>query len=85
QNNALISNFGLVSDVKRSKVNIFQQFSKKIEKNNQKMTENGNFYAKLVFEQIDFFIWFSNFYEICLKRENLQIPENCTSIQAIKT
>ncbi|KAF0688750.1 Uncharacterized protein FWK35_00034094, partial [Aphis craccivora] len=27
--NTLISNFGVVSDVKRSKVNIFQQFSKK--------------------------------------------------------
>lgn len=38
----------------RSKLNIPTVF-KKIKKNKKKVTENGNFYAKLVFDQIDFF------------------------------
>ena len=54
---------GMVSDgqvnilgaLQRSKVNIFQQFSKKSRKTKyKKWQKNGNFYAKPVFDQIDF-------------------------------
>ncbi|KAE9534050.1 hypothetical protein AGLY_008786 [Aphis glycines] len=58
RNNAPISNYGVVSDVKVNilevKVNIFQQFSKKSRKTKKKMTEKREFLRKTSFRQIVF-------------------------------
>ncbi|KAE9543392.1 hypothetical protein AGLY_002192, partial [Aphis glycines] len=65
RNNASISNFGGgfrgKSDYPWCNIEVknkhFPSIFKKIEKNKKQMTENGNFYAKPVFDRIDFFIW----------------------------
>ncbi|KAF0769236.1 Uncharacterized protein FWK35_00004748, partial [Aphis craccivora] len=58
RNNAPISNFGGGFRCKSEYPWCIIEFSKKIEKNKKKMTKNRNFYAKPVFDQIDFFLWF---------------------------
>ncbi|KAF0757779.1 Uncharacterized protein FWK35_00010711 [Aphis craccivora] len=50
RNNALIS-------LRRSFFAFPNSFQKRREKPKKKLRKNGNFYAKLVFDQIDFFIW----------------------------
>ncbi|KAF0752350.1 Uncharacterized protein FWK35_00032608, partial [Aphis craccivora] len=52
RNNASISNFG-VGALGRS----FFEFPKTQGKTKKKLRKNGNFYAKPVFDQINFFIW----------------------------
>ncbi|KAF0703365.1 Uncharacterized protein FWK35_00030443, partial [Aphis craccivora] len=103
RNNASISNFGVVSNRKTNLVNRLRRsffefsnsFQKRREKPKKKLRKNGNFYAKPVFDQIDFFIiWFVdkkivpydlyNFYEICRKRENLQRNDNDLSSNDFK-
>ncbi|KAF0750090.1 Uncharacterized protein FWK35_00035687 [Aphis craccivora] len=65
RNNARISNFGgsfqfliesswCIGEVIFNFTIVFKSTGK----NQKKIMENGNFYAKPVFDQIDFFIWF---------------------------
>ncbi|KAF0769135.1 Uncharacterized protein FWK35_00008910 [Aphis craccivora] len=57
RNNALISNFG--GGFRGSFFEFPNSFQKRREKpKKKKIRKNGNFYAKPVFNQIDFFIWF---------------------------
>ncbi|KAF0772045.1 Uncharacterized protein FWK35_00005494, partial [Aphis craccivora] len=72
-NNTSILKFGVVFEGKRSKVNNFQQFLKKIEKNKKKLTEKREFLRKTYFRPNRFFfIWFVD--KKCLDGEkNLKI------------
>ncbi|KAF0765402.1 Uncharacterized protein FWK35_00011226, partial [Aphis craccivora] len=95
RNNASISNFlggfrwrnkypWCIIEVK----NILQQFSKNREKQKKKLTEKREFLRKTSFRPNRFFYMvihhdiflFSNFYEICQKRENLQDYKYNTNI-----
>ncbi|KAF0721029.1 Uncharacterized protein FWK35_00025477, partial [Aphis craccivora] len=55
RNNTPISNYGGGFRCKRSKVNIFQQFSKKSRKTTKKMTEKREFLRKTSFRPNRFF------------------------------
>ncbi|KAF0773090.1 Uncharacterized protein FWK35_00009416 [Aphis craccivora] len=68
RNNASIFNFSSFSGSKMNLIGVLGRlffeipngFQKHQEKQNKKKInkgKNGNFYAKLVFDQIDFFIW----------------------------
>ncbi|KAF0761912.1 Uncharacterized protein FWK35_00009520 [Aphis craccivora] len=100
RNNTPISNFGggfrYKSEypwcIMRSKVNIFRQFSKKIEKNKKKKDGKTGIFTQNQYSTKSIFFYgcnsktnhckytslltvpyeFSNFYEICRKRENVQ-------------
>ncbi|KAF0764415.1 Uncharacterized protein FWK35_00003812, partial [Aphis craccivora] len=76
RNNARISNFG----------GGFRFFSKAPGKNKKKkkMTEQREFLRKTSFRPKGFFIWFSNVYEICRKREKLQRNDNDLSSNDFK-
>ncbi|KAF0760913.1 putative cytochrome P450 6a13 [Aphis craccivora] len=77
RNNAPISNYGGGFRWKNEYPwCIIEVKSKHIPTVLKKIEKNGNFYAKPVFDQIDFFIWFSNFYKICQKRDNLQLVKD---------
>ncbi|KAF0773209.1 Uncharacterized protein FWK35_00001055 [Aphis craccivora] len=52
------SKVNLVSALKRSFLEILDSFQNHRGKPKKKLRKNGNFYAKPVFDQIDFFIWF---------------------------
>ncbi|KAF0736165.1 Uncharacterized protein FWK35_00018299 [Aphis craccivora] len=59
RNNAPISNFGGGFRCKSEYPwCILEVKSKHLKINKNKLRKNGNFFAKSVFDQIDFFIWF---------------------------
>ncbi|KAF0750373.1 Uncharacterized protein FWK35_00014340, partial [Aphis craccivora] len=80
----------ILNGVINVKSNCFPKIFKKIEKNKKKITDKREFLHKTSFRPNQFFYMvviqklitvpyeFSNFYEICRKRENLQILENFT-------
>ncbi|KAE9544483.1 hypothetical protein AGLY_000024 [Aphis glycines] len=94
RNNASIFNFSSFSGLKVNLVGAlgghslkFPIIFKSTRKIKKKLRKNGNFYAKPVFDQINFFIWFvysSNFYDIYRKRENLQRNNNDLSSNDFK-
>ncbi|KAF0703557.1 Uncharacterized protein FWK35_00038623 [Aphis craccivora] len=61
RNNTSIFNFSSFSDSKVNLVGHFLEFPNSFQnhggKPKNKLRKNGNFYAKPVFDQIDFFIW----------------------------
>ncbi|KAF0771230.1 Uncharacterized protein FWK35_00001959 [Aphis craccivora] len=92
RNNAPISNFGCGFRCKSEypwciiefKSKHFLTVFKKIEKNKKKMTENGNFYAKQVFDQIDFLYGCNsktNDYKYLKFSPNFQFLRNLSKMQ----
>ncbi|KAE9537626.1 hypothetical protein AGLY_006649 [Aphis glycines] len=83
QNNASISKYGGGFRCKREypwciiEVKHFPTVFKKIEKNKKKNDGKTGIFTQNQFStKLIIFLWFSNFYEICQKRENLQRNDN---------
>ncbi|KAF0771804.1 Uncharacterized protein FWK35_00005474 [Aphis craccivora] len=66
------SKMNLVGALGRSFFEISNSFQKRREKPKKKLRKNGNFYAKPVFNQIDFFIWLNTKKKMTEKRELLR-------------